>query len=90
MGPDGSAEDRTPSTSARWVSSRTSAKRRERLQELDLSAAEINRHARAHRLAHRQQDAAEIAVAIVAEITAVRQRRDAEARAALEALAVAS
>ena len=71
-------------------SSRTSAKRRERLQELDLSAAEINRLHAPIGLPIGSKTPPEIAVAIVAEITAVRQRRDAEARAALEALAVAS
>ena len=71
-------------------SSRTSAKRRERLQDLDLTAAEIDRLHAPIGLPIGSKTPPEIAVAIVAEITAVRQRRDARARAALEALAVAS
>ena len=66
-------------------SSRTSAKRRERLQALDLSAAEIDRLHAPIGLPIGSKTPPEIAVAIVAEITAVRQRRYAEARAALEA-----
>ena len=71
-------------------SSRTSAKRRERLRALDLTAAEIDRLHAPIGLPIGSKTPPEIAVAIVAEITAVRQRRDAEARAALEALALAS
>ena len=71
-------------------SSRTSAKRRERLLELDLTAKELSRLRAPIGLPIGSKTPPEIAVAIVAEITAVRQRRDAEARAALESLSVAA
>ncbi len=71
-------------------SSRTSAKRRERLAALDLSAAEIGRLRAPIGLPIGSKTPPEIAVAVVAEITAVRQRKDAEARAALAELAVAA
>ena len=68
-------------------SSRTSAKRRERLLALDLTPAELDRLRAPIGLPIGSKTPPEIAVAIVAEITAVRQRRDAEARSALTALA---
>ena len=71
-------------------SSRTSAKRRERLLALDVTPEELNRLRAPIGLPIGSKTPPEIAVAIVAEITAVRQRRDAEARAALEPLAVAA
>ena len=71
-------------------SSRTSAKRRERLLDLDLTPAQLRRLRAPIGLPIGSKTPPEIAVAIVAEITAVRQRRDAEARAAIDALAVAS
>ena len=71
-------------------SSRTSAKRRERLLALDLTPAQLDRLHAPIGLPIGSKTPPEIAIAIVAEITAVRQRRDAEARAALDALAVAS
>ena len=71
-------------------SSRTSAKRRERLLDLDVTAAELDRLRAPIGLPIGSKTPPEIAVAIVAEITAVRQRRDAEARDALEAIAVAA
>ena len=71
-------------------SSRTSAKRRERLRALDLTAAQLDRLHAPIGLPIGSKTPPEIAVAIVAEITAVRQRRDAAASAALQALAIAS
>ena len=71
-------------------SSRTSAKRRERLEALDLSAAEIARLRAPIGLPIGSKTPPEIAVAVVAEITAVRQRKEAEAREALAELAVAA
>ena len=66
-------------------SERTSAKRRERLRDLQLSAAQVARLRAPIGLPIGSKTPPEIAVAIVAEITAVRHRRDAEARAALAA-----
>ncbi len=79
-------------------SSRTSAKRRERLLGLDLTTAEIERLHAPIGLPIGSKTPPEIAIAILAEITAVRQGRDAAARRALreratgarEALAIAS
>ena len=66
-------------------SERTSAKRRERLMELDLRAEQIARLRAPIGLPIGSKTPPEIAVAIVAELTAVRHRQDAEARAALAA-----
>lgn len=66
-------------------SERTSAKRRARLRDLDLSGEQIARLRAPIGLPIGSKTPPEIAVAIVAEITAVRHRRDAEARAALAA-----
>ena len=66
-------------------SERTSAKRRERLEELDLSSEQIARLRAPIGLPIGSKTPPEIAVAIVAELTAVRHQRDAEARAALAA-----
>ena len=71
-------------------SSRTSAKRRERLLALDLTPAQLDRLHAPIGLPIGSKTPPEIAVAIVAEITAVRQKRDAEAREALATLAVAA
>lgn len=66
-------------------SSRTSAKRRERLLGLDLTAAEIDRLHAPVGLPIGSKTPPEIAIAILAEIVAVRQRQDARARRALAA-----
>ena len=68
-------------------SSRTSAKRRERLRDLDLAPEEIARLRAPIGLPIGSKTPPEIAVSIVAEIMAVRQRRDGEAREAAQALA---
>ena len=68
-------------------SARTSAKRRERLLALDVGPAELARLRAPIGLPIGSKTPPEIAVAVVAEITAVRQRQDAEARAALVELA---
>jgi xanthine dehydrogenase accessory factor len=68
-------------------SSRTSANRRERLRALDLTAAEIDRLHAPIGLPIGSKTPPEIAIAIVAELIAVRQRVAAGARAALEASA---
>ena len=70
-------------------SSRTSAKRRERLLALDLTPAQLDRLHAPIGLPIGSKTPPEIAVAIVAEITAVRQRRVADARVALKTLAAA-
>ena len=71
-------------------SERTSAKRRERLRALDVSGAQLARLRAPIGLPIGSKTPPEIAVAIVAEITAVRHRQDATARAALAAEAVAA
>ena len=68
-------------------STRTSAKRRERLLALDVAPAELARLRAPIGLPIGSKTPPEIAVAVVAEITAVRQRQEAEARGALAALA---
>ena len=71
-------------------SSRTSAKRRERLLALSLTEAQLQRLRAPIGLPIGSKTPPEIAIAVLAEITALRQHRDAEARAALETLAIAS
>ena len=68
-------------------SARTSAKRRERLLALDVAPADLARLRAPIGLPIGSKTPPEIAVAVVAEITAVRQRQDAEAHAALTGLA---
>jgi xanthine dehydrogenase accessory factor len=68
-------------------SSRTSAARRERLRALDLTQAEIARLHAPIGLPIGSKTPPEIAIAILAEITAIRQCRDAEARARLAVVA---
>ena len=68
-------------------SARTSAKRRERLLALELTPAQIERLHAPIGLPIGSKTPAEIAVAIVAELIAVRQRRTAAAR---DALAIAA
>ena len=64
-------------------SARTSAKRRERLSALEVSADELARLRAPIGLPIGSKTPPEIAVAILAEITAVRHRRETEARQAL-------
>ena len=71
-------------------SERTSAKRRERLRDLDLSDDQIARLRAPIGLPIGSKTPPEIAIAIVAELTAVRRQRDAEARAALAAQRLAA
>ncbi len=71
-------------------SARTSANRRDRLRSLDLTAAQIARLHAPIGLPIGSKTPPEIAVAILAEITAVRKRRDAQARRAAAELAAAS
>ncbi len=69
-------------------SSRTSAKRRERLKELDLSDAELDRLHAPVGLPIGSKTPPEIAIAILAEITAVKARARTQATEALDALSV--
>ena len=71
-------------------SSRTSAKRRERLLALDLTPAQLRRLHAPIGLPIGSKTPPEIAIAILAEITAVRQRRVIDAYAAIDTLAAAS
>ena len=71
-------------------SERTSAKRRERLRELELGPAQLARLRAPIGLPIGSKTPPEIAVAIVAEITAVRHAQDAKARAALAPAALAA
>ncbi len=66
-------------------STRTSAKRRERLLQLDLTAAEIDRLHAPVGLPIGSKTPPEIAIAILAELTAVRKAHEAEAREHLAA-----
>ena len=68
-------------------SDRTSANRLERLKQLDLSDMEIRRLHAPIGLPIGSKTPPEIAVAVLAEITAVRKQRAAEARAAIESIA---
>ena len=68
-------------------SDRTSAKRRERLKQLDLADAEIRRLHAPIGLPIGSKTPPEIAVAVLAEITAVRKARAADARAAIDSIA---
>ena len=68
-------------------SERTSAKRRERLRLLDLTDAEIRRLHAPIGLPIGSKTPPEIAVAVLAEITAVRKKRAADTRAAIESIA---
>ena len=68
-------------------SARTSANRRTRLEALELTPAEIDRLHAPIGLPIGSKTPPEIAVAILAEITAVRQRRVAEARTAIANIA---
>ena len=71
-------------------SERTSAKRRERLRDLDLRDDQIARLRAPIGLPIGSKTPPEIAVAIVAELTAVRHQCDAEARTALAARPLAA
>ena len=71
-------------------STRTSASRRERLKALDLSDAEIDRLHAPIGLPIGSKTPPEIALAILAEVTAVRKGAEARARAHLDALASAA
>ena len=68
-------------------SDRTSANRRERLKHLDLSDSEIRRLHAPIGLPIGSKTPPEIAVAVLAEITAVRKRCTAAARAAIDGIA---
>lgn len=68
-------------------SDRTSANRRERLRQLDLSEPEIRRLHAPIGLPIGSKTPPEIAVAVLAEITAVRKECAANARAAIESIA---
>ncbi len=68
-------------------SDRTSAKRRERLGQLDLSDREIRRLHAPIGLPIGSKTPPEIAVAVLAEITAVRKQRAVDTRAAIESIA---
>ena len=76
-GSDGSAQDARRSTSARWVRVKTSAGRRKRLQALDVTDAELARLRAPIGLPIGSKTPPEIAIAILAEITAVRKQREA-------------
>lgn len=71
-------------------SSRTSASRRERLAALDLSAAEIGRLHAPIGLPIGSKTPPEIAIAVIAEITAVRKQRERESRARLDSVTAAA
>lgn len=71
-------------------SSRTSASRRTRLAALDLSDAEIARLHAPIGLPIGSKTPPEIAVAVIAEITAVRKHREHESRARLDAVTAAA
>ena len=66
-------------------STRTSASRRERLKALDLTDAEIDRLHAPIGLPIGSKTPPEIALAILAEITAVRKQRESQARERLQA-----
>ena len=68
-------------------SDRTSANRRARLRQLDLSESEIRRLHAPIGLPIGSKTPPEIAVAVLAEVTAVRKRHIAKARASLESIA---
>jgi xanthine dehydrogenase accessory factor len=70
-------------------STRTSAARRKRLLELDVSASELARLHAPIGLPIGSKTPPEIAIAILAEITAVRKHREVQAREHLEKLSVA-
>lgn len=71
-------------------SSRTSASRRERLAALDLSEQEIARLHAPIGLPIGSKTPPEIAIAVIAEITAVRKQRERESRAHLNAVTAAA
>jgi xanthine dehydrogenase accessory factor len=71
-------------------STRTSASRRKRLHELDLSEAEINRLHAPIGLPIGSKTPPEIAIAILAEITAVRKSREQESRTRLAEVTAAA
>ena len=71
-------------------STRTSASRRERLRALDVSEAELARLHAPIGLPIGSKTPPEIAIAILAEITAVRQGVAANARAGLASIAAAA
>ena len=68
-------------------SDRTSANRRDRLKQLDLKDTEIRRLHAPIGLPIGSKTPPEIAIAVLAEITAVRKQRVAEARAAIQSIA---
>ncbi|NJN51065.1 MAG: XdhC/CoxF family protein [Gammaproteobacteria bacterium] len=65
-------------------SAKTSASRRSRLRELDVTSAELDRLRAPIGLPIGSKTPPEIAIAILAEITAVRRHRERESRAHLE------